>query len=165
MSIKVTITPELKNDLKTYATAACVGLATYVRDAMYDEAKTAIAHFYADYEPIYYKRNYYNFEDNSFKKYYSNPHNSIVRGGVELTPDSLDNIYRADAKYVFQLVYTGHHGNVAAFPHDIYNVPPVTKAPIQMLLNKRAAIVNGIGSYKDVVMSAAAKKSYSTINV
>ncbi len=165
MSIKVTITPELKNDLKTYATAVCVGLATRVRDVMYDEAKTAISIFYADYDPIYYHRHYDNFLQNSFKKYYSNPHNSIVRGGVELTPYNLDDIYRADAGYIFKLVYTGHHGNVGAFPHDVYNIPPVTEAPLQMLLDTRAAIISNIGNYKGVAMNAAAKKSYSVIKV
>ena len=101
---KITINSNLIQDLKTYSTTVCVSLATQVRDVMYDEAKTAIALFYASYDPIYYNRRYYNFENNSFKKYYSNPHGSIVRGGVELTPNNLDDIYRADASYIFKLV-------------------------------------------------------------
>lgn len=163
--VKINISPKLKEDLKTYATAACVGLAAKTRDIMYEEAKTAIAMFYASYDPVRYKRHYTNFENNSFQKYYSNPHNSIVRGGVELTPDNLDDIYKIDANYIFKLVYTGHHGNAGAFPQSISNMPPVTEAPLQMLLDMRSAIVNNIGNYKGYAMDAASKKSYSVIKV
>lgn len=163
---KISITNELIQDLKTYGSAMCVSLATQTRDEMYEEAKYAIDAFYNDYKPLYYRRHYYNFEKNSFQKYYKNPHNSIVRGGVELTPFDLDNIYRADASYVFELVYSGQHGNVGAFPHQINNIPRVmSPSPMEILLDKRDYIISNIDAYTGKAVENARKKTYSVIKV
>lgn len=165
---KVNINNDLIQDLKTYATSVCTSLAGQVRDEMYKEAHFAIDEFYNDYEPIYYKRtkNHYNFKKNSFKKYYKNPHNSIIRGGLELTPYELDDLYRADKEYVFNLVYLGYHGNVNMFPHTIYNTPPVMEpSPLDILLDKRDFIVKNINDYKDNAINKAKKQKYSFLNV
>lgn len=163
---QITITNELIQDLKTYGTAMCVSLAAQTRDEMYEEAKYAIDSFYGDYDPLYYKRHFYNFENNSFKKYYKNPHGSIVRGGIELTPSNLADIYRADSEYVFDLVYSGQHGNAGAFPHQVFNMPPVmSPSPMEILLDKRDSIVTNISNYTGEAIASARKKSYSVIKV
>lgn len=163
---KITITDELKRDLKKYSTTVCVSLATQTRDEMHEEAKSAIDAFYNDYDPLYYKRHFYNFKSNSFKKYYKNPHGSIVRGGVELTPYNVGDIYRADAEYIFNLVYLGYHGNVAMFPHQVSNIPHVmSPSPLEILLDKRDYIVDNIGNYTQQAITKANQNTYNTLIV
>lgn len=159
---KININNDLIQDLKKYASSVCVSLASQVRDEMYKEAQFAIEAFYDDYKPLYYKRHYYNFRKNSFMKYYKNPHNSVVRGGIEITPYGLDDLYRADKEYVFNLVYLGFHGNVNMFPHEVSNIPPkMEPSPYFMLLEKRDYLVKHIEDYKDEATDKASKKSYS----
>jgi hypothetical protein len=162
----VKINDELIGDLKKYASSVCVSLAGKVRDEMYEEAQLAIDTFYSHYDPLYYKRHEYNFKKNSFKKYYKNPHNSIVRGGVELTPYEMDDLYRADTEYIFNLVYLGYHGNVNMLPHkgSILNIPPVMEPdPFTILLNKRDYLVENIDKYKNEALNKAGKQQYSTL--
>lgn len=163
---KITIDNDLIKDLKQYSSTVCVSLAAQVRDEMYKEAQLAIEKFYDDYKPIFYKRHYYNFRKNSFLKYYKNPHNSIVRGGIELTPYELDDLYRADKEYVFNLVYLGYHGNVNMLPYSISNIPPtMTPNPFDMLLDKRDYLIDHIDDYKDIAINKANKQAYSMLNV
>ena len=165
---KINIDKDLIQDLKTYATSVCTSLAGQVRDEMYKEAHFAIDSFYNDYDPIYYKRtkNHYNFKKKSFKKYYKNPHNSIARGGIELCYENMDDLYRADTEYVFNLVYLGYHGNVNMFPHAIYNIPPVMEPnPLEILLDKRDYLVKNINDYKDKAIDKASKNSYDYLLV
>jgi len=168
---KINISSELIKDLKKYTNSVCVSLASQVRDELNITAAKAIEDFYNHYrpknnEPLYYKRHYYNFRNNSFTKYYKNPHNSIVRGGVELTPYELDDLYRADTEYVFNLVYLGYHGNVKMFPHQVSNVPPIMEPnPLTIILNKRNDIIGNINHYKDNAIDRANKLLYSTFVV
>lgn len=168
---KINIENDLIKDLKDYATTVSISLATQVRDEINQTAKEAIDAFYNHYrpkngEPLYYKRHYYNFRRNSFTKYYKNPHNSIIRGGVELTPYDLDDIYRADSEYVFNLVYLGYHGNVGMFPHKVTNIPPVmTPSPLDIILDKRDYIVKNINDYKQTAIDKANNKTYSTLSL
>ena len=168
---KITISNKLIEDLKTYTTQVCVGMASFIRDEMNECAQQAIEYFYDGYrpkngEPLYYHRHYDNFRKRSFKKYYNNPHNSIIRGGVELTPNELEDVYRADTDYVFNLVYAGYHGSVWTFPHEIKNVPPVTNpSPLDILLDRRLELVNNIDKYSKYGINRARKQSYSTIKV
>lgn len=161
---KVHIDNDLIQDLKTYSSSICTALAAQVRDEMYKEAQFAIEEFYNDYDPLYYKRHYYNFRKNSFIKYYKNPHNSIVRGGIELTPYNMDDIYRAEKEYVFNLVYLGYHGHVQSFPHEIFNIPPRTKpSPYDILLRKRRNLIRNISDYENKAIDKANKKTYKTL--
>ena len=162
---KIVILNDLIQDLKKYSSSICVSLATQVRDEMYDCAKYAINEFYNDYKPLYYKRHYKNFKKNSFRKYYYNPHNSIIRGGVELTPNELNDIYRADKNYVFNLVYSGFHGNVSMFPFTVGTVPPIMNpSPLEILLDKRDCLINNIEDYLDVAYEKANKQAYAFIS-
>lgn len=163
---KIEIKDDLIRDLKNYSSAVCVSLASKVRDEMYKEAQMAIEEFYNDYDPLYYNRHYYNFRKNSFKKYYKNPHNSIIYGGIELTPSELDDIYRADTDYVFNLVYLGYHGNVNMLPYNIFNIPPTMEpTPLEILLDKRDFLVKHIDNYKKEAINKANNGSYNTLTI
>ena len=100
----------LETYITEYANNVARTVAGQIRDDLYDEAKLAIEEFYNSYNPKYYRRHYYNFYNKSFKKYYSNAHGTIYRGGIELTPENLDSIYRAPTDLVFETVYAGFHG-------------------------------------------------------
>lgn len=161
---KVNIEKELLDDLKKYASTVCVSLAGQVRDELYETARYAIDEFYNDYIPLSYRRHYYNFINKSLFKYYKNPHNSIIRGGVELSPDQMDDLYRAEKEYVFDLVYHGFHGNVEALPNSISNIPPVMNpSPLDILYDKRDYLINNINDYKDTAINKANSNSYSTL--
>lgn len=168
---KIEISKDLLTDLQKYSATVAISLATQVRDEMNTTAQKAIEDFYNHYrpkngEPLYYKRHYYNFRKKSFTKYYKNPHNSIIRGGVELTPYNLDDVYRADTEYVFNLVYLGYHGNVGMFPHHVTNVPPVMSPnPLDILLDKRNEIIKNINEYKEYAIEKANKETYDMLNI
>ncbi len=163
---KITIEKDLIDDLKKYGSSVCISLASQIRDELHETAKYAIEEFYNDYTPLYYKRHYYNFRKKSFYKYYKNPHNSIVRGGIELSYEQMDDIYRADTEYVFDLVYHGFHGDVASFPHSISNIPPVMNPnPLDILYDKRDYLINNISAYSGTAISKANNNAYTFLNV
>lgn len=163
---KITIEKDLIDDLKKYASTVCVSLAGQVRDELYETARYAIEEFYNDYSPLYYKRHFYNFKEKSFFKYYKNPHNSIIRGGIELSSEQMDDIYRAETEYVFDLVYHGFHGNVEALPRSISNIPPVMNpSPLDILYDKRDYLIENIDDYSDVAIEKANKNSYNTLTI
>lgn len=141
---------EIETHLEKYAKRVLSAAAGKIRDDLYKEAETAIADFYASYDPIYYRRHYYNFEKNSFRKYYSNKHNSIVYGGVELTPQSLDAIYQDGVQEVFDTVFEGFHGPASMFytPKTFSVIPPrMIPSPRQRLLNMRKRIIDSPEKY------------------
>lgn len=143
---KVNISSGLVSDLKKYLKEVCVGCATYCRDELTSVAEQAINNFYADYSPIKYKRHYTNFQKNSFIKYYNNPHNQIIRGGVELTPNSVENVYYgATGAQVFDFVYAGYHGVSSA----IYGNPsPMNPSPREEIEIAQLFLANGIDTLK-----------------
>ena len=118
------------------------------------EVNSAIDAFYRDYEPKSYSRNYYNFKENSFKKYYQNAHGSIIRGGVELTPNELEPIYAANPLVVFNAVYSGIHG----FPTV---TSPMSPSPYEIITNYRDGIINNINDYKKYGIDRARKNKYT----
>lgn len=163
---KINIEKELVKDLKKYASTVCVSLASQVRDELYETARYAIEEFYNDYSPWNYRRHYYNFINKSFYKFYRNPHNSIIRGGIELSYEQMDDIYKADTDYVFDLVYHGFHGNVGSFLHSISNIPPVMNpTPLDILYDKRDYLINNINNYTNIAIDKANKVSYNTLNI
>lgn len=158
---KVIISSQLLNDLKKYSEQVCVGMATFTRDDLTDMALHAMANFYMDYTPYFYKRHYYNFMDNSYMKYYKNPHGSIVYGGVELSPKNMDNIYADPVEEVFDMVYAGFHG-----PASIKNDGvPRSEPPKEQIENYRDYIVTNIQKYRSHGFQRANSLSYSTIEV
>ena len=160
----------LEKKLNKYVQNVCRVAAGKIRDDLNEEAITAIAKFYTSYSPKHYKRHYYNFMDNSFQKYYANPHNKIYYGGVKLTPELMDDIYQADTQQVFDTVYAGFHGpasmiGIGNSHPDIYgvekfynhplgdytiNVPArMWPSPMQRLLDKKNEIIYNIQDYID----------------
>lgn len=160
---KVEITAELKEDLQKVLTSACVGFATSARDDITEAAKQAIEDFYDDYDPVKYRRHYYNFRENSFEKYYKNPHGQIVRGGVIFTPNSLDDIYKLDAPSVFSLVIEqGAHGGTGLdkFP------PPLSPPPLQIVEFYRDNwLREGLRQSFSKVKQKISNNTYKTIKV
>lgn len=168
---KVTISKDLIKDLKKYSEKFCVGMATQVRDDLTEQTVFAIGKFYMDYKPKYYKRHYYNFMDNSYKKYYSNPHGHIIRGGVELSYMFMDDIYQDDTEEVFDFVYHGFHGVASAF--DKQNnpiagkrtIPSVMKpSPLDIIYNRRKYIISNINEFTNKAYEKAKSYNYDTLN-
>lgn len=124
---------EIYKELEQYGINICRTAAKIVAKELVETAKTAIELFYADYSPIKYKRQYYNFRNNSFKKYYKKIGNNIFTGGIELTPESMDNIYNYPAPAVHRMVFNkGMHG-----PNYNYFVPNMSPTPLEILIQKR----------------------------
>lgn len=124
---------DIIGDLKEYSRNVCKNSAIYAREELYKTAQSAIEYFYNTYTPgDYYKRNMnflhseddYEWKDSesdfvysrtynlrkSYKKWYKNNHDSTYSGGVILSPEYMDDVYRADKELIFNLAYSGYHG-------------------------------------------------------
>lgn len=160
---KVEISNTLVSDLKKYLKEICVGCATYCRDELTSVAEQAINNFYADYSPLKYKRHYTNFRNNSFIKYYNNPHNQIIRGGVELTPDMVEDIYKGlTGSQVFDFVYAGYHG-VSSAIHG--NPAPMNPSPREEIEIAQLFLANSVGALKKKGVERANKNGYQVIEI
>lgn len=134
---------DIESWAKKYACKIASAAAGKVRDDLFKEAQNVIAIFYNHYHPDYYKRHYWNFEKNSFRKYYSNKHSSIFYGGIELTPQLMKDVYQDDTQEVFDTVYAGFHGVAGMFynPKTFSVIPPrMIPSPKQRLLDKQKEI-------------------------
>lgn len=156
---------ELEAYIKDYANNVARNVAGQIRDDLFDEAKLAIEAFYNSYSPKYYRRHYYNFYNKSFKKYYSNAHCTIYRGGVELTPELMDDIYQDPVQEVFDTVFiAGLHGPAGAitFGYDQISEEPKfftpvrsnagTVSPYKRIMDKRDYIIDHIQDYIDAAV-------------
>ena len=141
---KITINNKLRDDLKDYSNQFIRGVVEEVKNELTETAFNAITRFYTSWTPKSYNRHYFNFMNYSFKGYYKNPHNSIVRGGVELTPYRMRNIYEDPTQEVFDLVYHGYHG-MASITSP--NVPVMSPSPIELIYLRRNNIVKNISMY------------------
>ncbi len=133
----------LEADLRKYANNVCRNAASEIADELTKEARLGINQFYDDYSPIYYRRHFTNFFNNSFRRYYSNPHNTIFSGGVEYTPDAMNDIYQHPIEEVFySVIEVGSHGP------ELYSiVPAMNPSPMQIVIEKRDSIVKNIQTY------------------
>lgn len=150
---------KLEEKAKKYVQNICRITAGTIRDELTKETASAIAAFYADYTPKYYRRHFYNFQNNSFRKYYSNKHGSVYYGGVKLTPSRMADIYQNPTEEVFDFVYHGFHGVSSGFVSPkTFSVTPVMKpSPLELIYKKKDYIVNNIDKYiknaqKQVIM-------------
>ena len=149
----------LSRDIQLYANSVCRNTASLIADELTEETKTAIVTFYNDYSPEYYKRNYWNFEKNSYRRYYSNPHNKIYKGGVELTPGLMKDIYQHPKDEVFgSVMEIGSHG-----PELYTSVSPMRPSPIEMVNLKRDEILQDINSYINKAKIHAKNETYSIL--
>ena len=163
--MKITTTVKIENsfisDLRNYSKEVCVGCAAYCRDALTDVAKRAIGNFYSDYTPISYKRHYTNFLKNSFRKYYNNPHGKIIRGGVELTPDLVKDVYMgATGAEVFDFVYAGFHGVSSALRGQ---PPAMSPSPMDEINMAQLFISSDLENLKSYGIARANNGSYQVI--
>lgn len=143
----IKITDDLKKDLKKYGELFSVGIATQIRDELTARTAYAIEQFYRNYRPIYYNRHYDNFRKKSFRKFYKNPHGQLIRGGVELTPDRMDNIYQHGIDDTFTDVFVlGYHGPFQVYVSKyVENRPPVTDpSPWEMIYMERDYILKNV---------------------
>lgn len=140
---------QIEKELKQYTNQILANTAGQIRDELTEETLCSIEDFYNDYTPLYYKRHYYNFYNNSFTKYYSNAHGTIFRGGVQLTPELLDDIYQDSTEEVFDSVFAGFHGVSSMFfnPKSFSVTPRMTPSPMERILNKRSYIIDNINDY------------------
>ena len=155
----------LERDLKKYFYKTLSHTASIIADELTEEARFSIDMFYKDYRPLYYHRHYYNFQKNSFKRYYSNPHGKNYAGGVDLTPDRMDDIYRDPVNEVFDMVYAGFHGPSSAFvsPKTFTVTPIMTPSPMDIILKKQEKIAEQIEDYVIKGQNAAAKEKYAVL--
>jgi len=146
----------LDEQIKNYVNSVASKTAGIIADDLTDEASSSISDFYNDYEPKYYRRHYYNLKENGFRRYYRNPHNTIFYGGVELTPEKMDDLYNAPPEQVFNTVMDGFHGVASmissgnadmGFVRQTTFVPRMIPSPMDMLLDKRQYIEKNIDKY------------------
>lgn len=153
---------DIEKKLYKHARRACSAAAGKVRDELFEEATNAILDFYAHYAPEYYKRHYWNFKENSFIKYYSDHGgDSVIYGGIELTPQSLESIYQDSTQEVFDTVFAGFHGVAGMFytPKSFSIIPPrMIPSPRQRLLNKQKAILKKKKYYQSYGRKVASRE-------
>lgn len=153
---------EIEKQLYKHVRRACSAGAAKVRDELYEEAKTAILDFYVHYEPKYYKRYEWNFKKNSFKKSYSDHGgNSVIYGGIELTPQFLKDLYDDPVQEVFETVFSGYHGIAGRYhvPSGISLIPPrMIPSPKQRLLDKKKKILKNQKHYIAYAKKVAARE-------
>lgn len=139
---KVSVNEGFVDELNGFALDLKKELAHKVGRDLQKTLIDAILVFYDTYQPTSYKRHKpqgFNWKENSYELYYKNPHNSIIRGGIELTPNNVLPIYRAEPQYVFDLFYSGIHGQDT--------LPQTEPSPYKRLLNKRVEIYENIDKY------------------
>jgi hypothetical protein len=168
---KVIIEKGLIKDIERYTLEVRKAVAHKVEDEMEKAHVEAMTRFYRDYTPVRYKRHYYNFNSNVYRRYYKNPHNKIIWGGIEISNEYLDRIYRGQlagqgvvdsTDIVFDLVYLqGMHGN---FPRKDTGVVPQSEPPIQILYKKRDDIVKNIQSFSRDCFGKAKGGAYNYIS-
>lgn len=182
MKNKIHISSNLVADLQQYTKNVAKGMSMYVRDELTKTTRDAIEKFYSSWTPHTYNRHYYNFLENSFRPYYKNPHNTIIRGGVELTPYLMDDIYYSIAKnskskyestpgidsnepkltdYIFNLVYMGYHGNISMLNSNL-SVARMSPSPYDLIMDKRDYLLNNIQSIKKYGINYANGEAYKT---
>ena len=158
ISTKVTVTDDLKKELKDFAHEIGVRAAVYAREELTTAAYEAFERFYCDYtpvpgglytsykfkyykpsgNPIYYDRTY-NVLRNGIKKFYENKHGKIIRGGVQINPDWLEEVYdhNLSPKFVFDNIYElGLHGG------SNKGIPPMVPTPEQYIQRKYDTLIN-----------------------
>ena len=134
---------DIIQDIKNYSSNVAKFAAIEVRDELAQVAHDAIESFYNDYEPEEYYRNYYNFKKKSYSKYYHDSHGTTFSGGIEFTPEEMDELYIHDtrspfakhatygapAELVFEKVMEGWHG--LSTPYNI--AEQMNPTPMEMI--------------------------------
>ena len=166
MGKKNSILIDIAKEINEYSRDIAKQMAIYTRDELMKEAQRAIKIFYNHYSPIYYYRHKpigYNI-NKSFRKYYANDHNIVYKGGIELSSNWMNDIYRADKDYVFNLVFSGYHGNVTMLPFPIFHTPPImSPSPLDIILIKRDKLRKDAQKNANKIAHSLHKSSYKYI--
>ena len=154
-------------DLKKYCQDVLASAASKISYELTKETQSAIEAFYNDYNPIYYRRHYYNFYNKSFRRYYINSHGKSFRGGVEFTPELMDDLYQDNTQEVFDTVYAGFHGPAGMFEasNSFTIIRRMTPSPMERIRAKREEIKSNIQTYIDYGRKQASHNHYSHIEV
>lgn len=174
-SVNVIIKDELKKELKDFAKQVCVGAASYVRDELTNRAYEVFERFYCDYAPApyglgtdydwkfarpagtpkYYDRTY-NVLRNGIEKFYEDKHGKIIRGGVEINPEWLEDNYDISPQFVFESIYEhGWHGPMGS------GIPSMSPTPKQLLDRSYLSVYNNVDVAVGLGVNRAKKGSYS----
>ena len=161
-SLAETMRDELINFKEVWTKEA----AKVARDELTKTAKDAILAFYHDYTPSDYQRHYYNFLKNSFKPLYKNNHKVTYSGGIWITFDELDQIYKGDAQMIGEQVYAGKHGNWETLNTEL-STPTMSPSPMEIILKKYYELVDDFynnGSCWWKAFSVASSQPYTMIS-
>ena len=116
--VKMDFLNDLKGDVEKFAHKFSSGLAHKISDAMAEEYQYVIDKFYSEYDPEYYVRHSERGMkpglNKTYKKYYTNKHNSIYYGGIEISPDRMYDDYRDSKEKVLSSFLDGYHGRPSA---------------------------------------------------
>lgn len=161
-NIKISIDKGLLDDLDKYAKAIAKECAVSVRDELYFTMQSAMAYFYGSYTPIVYKRT--GNMDNSYKKYYKNPHGNIYYGGVQIDPAFIDDVYALGKETVFDyVIFRGIHGypdqKVRGVP-----IPRMLPTPIDRVLQRKADIQANLDTIVTFAKQYASSLSYQYLS-
>ena len=166
MAKKNIILTDLAKEIEQFSRDVARELAIDTREQLVKEASLAINKFYSHYTPEHYHRHLPIGKNikKSFRKYYANAHNYVYSGGIEISSDWMNDIYRADKDYVFNLIYAGYHGNVAMFPFQVNLVPPImSPSPLDIILDKRDELIKGVQNNANKIASQINKSGYKFI--
>lgn len=152
IKIKVSDMNKLKADVQNYLDKVGTEASKIIAKDLNYEAHLAILAFYSSYTPHVYERNYYNFMTQSFRQYV-NKDNGVYEGGVELDPESLDELYEDPASIVFNNVYEGYHGNPEIDAK--YGIPRMQPTPKERIFARRDELVD---KYLNSILTLAQAK-------
>lgn len=176
---KKDVIDDLITDIEHYCSNIAKYAAIEAREDLYKTAQNAIDYFYDEWQPTYYERHYYNLKEKSFKKYYHNNHNKTYSGGIELSYEWMDDIYRADTELIFNLVYAGYHGlknvnwrdedgNITSIgtpvimhPFTPYHI--TSPSPMEIIEEKQRKILRNPEHYLRVGMKKAGSETYKVL--
>ena len=160
INITVNIKPELIADLTDFSHQVCVGAAAFVRDTLYNTTIEAFERFYCDYTPVSgsypcsynwkfvipdgqpkeYIRTFNILENKVVNKFNENKHGKIIRGGIRLLPDKMEERYNISAADVFGNISSGYHG----LPAPYNNIPDMDPAPERIVNMKLDEILSNV---------------------
>lgn len=150
---------EIMDDIQEYSKNIAKFTAIEIREELAFTVYDAIEKFYDSYEPEYYRRHYDNFMKKSYKKYYKNNHDTTFTGGVILSPELMDDIYRADKEFVFNLVYAGYHGldSWSSAEEPTSWGERMQPSPLDLIESKYKEILRDPNKYSDAAEKKARK--------
>jgi len=169
---------DLKSDIKQYGDTVAKYSAKECSEELSRSAYNAILAFYNDYQPIVYRRHmrrgkHYNLGQNSFTKVFEKSSKDVYTGGIILSPDGMEDIYRTVnwqghrvKDIVFDIVYQGFHGLDGWTQFDVRPAEPyaiTSPSPSEIILKKADGIAKSPAPYIHKAIIIANSKDYKVI--